>query len=245
MSSPRGAAVEVEAVSKHFETGAGVVRAVHEITLDVPAGSSLAIQGRSGCGKSTLLSLIGALEPASSGRVSIAGEVVSGMTSRQRAALRRGRIGFVFQADNLQPFLTAIENVSLALSLSLSMTGRDDGYGRAQDLLGDLGLAGAAGRYPDALSGGERQRVAVARALVHRPSLILADEPTGSLDSDNSTAVIELLRAAQSETGATLVVITHDDDVARRLDRRVELEDGRLLAQQVVASTAGSRPADV
>jgi len=241
MSSPRGAAVEVEAVSKEFDTGAGVVRAVHEITLDVPAGSSLAIQGRSGCGKSTLLSLIGALEPASSGRVSIAGEVVSGMTSRQRAALRRGRIGFVFQADNLQPFLTAIENVSLALSL----TGRDDGYARAQDLLGDLGLAGAAGRYPDALSGGERQRVAVARALVHRPSLILADEPTGSLDSENSTAVIELLRAAQSETGATLVVITHDDDVARRLDRRVELEDGRLLAQQFLASTAGSGPADV
>ena len=241
MSSPRAAAVEVEAVSKEFDTGAGVVRAVHEITLDVPAGSSLAIQGRSGCGKSTLLSLIGALEPASSGRVSIAGEVVSGMTSRQRAALRRGRIGFVFQADNLQPFLTAIENVSLALSL----TGRDDGYTRAQDLLGDLGLAGAAGRYPDALSGGERQRVAVARALVHRPSLILADEPTGSLDGDNSIAVIELLRAAQSETGATLVVITHDDDVARRLDRRVELEDGRLLAQQVVAGTAGSRPADV
>jgi putative ABC transport system ATP-binding protein len=221
----------VTSVSKLFHTDGGTVRAVEDVTLEVPAGSSLAITGRSGCGKSTLLSMIGALEPPTSGRVSIAGEVVSEMTDRQRAALRCRRIGFIFQSDNLQPFLSAIENVSLALSL----TGIHDAYDRAADLLGQLGLADAADRYPDALSGGERQRVAVARALVHGPSLILADEPTGSLDADNSSAVIDLLLAARAQTGATLIVISHDVDVAQRLDRVVELSDGRVRRDGVPA----------
>ena len=141
--------------------------------------------------------------------------------------MRRERIGFVFQSHNLQPFLTAVENISLQLSLA----GAEEQYERSVELLGALGLAHAAGKYPDQLSGGERQRVAVARALVHGPALVLADEPTGSLDVGNSTAVIDLLIEAQSDTGATLIVITHDDDVAERLGRRLRLSDGRVAGE--------------
>ncbi len=221
-----GARVEVESVSKHFDTDAGVVRAVNGITLTVEPGNSLAITGPSGCGKSTLLSIIGGLEAPSEGRVTIGDNVVSELSEGRRARLRREQLGFVFQSQNLQPFLTAVENVSLALALNSSA----EGYERSLELLDGLGLAAAAGKYPDQLSGGERQRVAVARALVHRPRLILADEPTGSLDTDNSIAVIDLLVAAQLEVGATLIVITHDPAIAGRLDREVRLRDGAVVA---------------
>lgn len=223
------AKVEVESVLKHFMTGAGPVRAVNGISLTVEPGTSLAITGPSGCGKSTLLSMIGGLEAPTEGRVTIGDEVVSELSEEQRARLRRENIGFVFQSQNLQPFLTAVENVSLALALISS----PDGYERSLELLAGLGLAAAAGKYPDQLSGGERQRVAVARALVHRPRLILADEPTGSLDADNSIGVIELLAAAQAEVGATLIVITHEPAIAERLDREVRLRDG-VVAHEAV-----------
>lgn len=219
-----GAAVTVVDVSRHFRTDAGVVRAVDEVSLELAAGASLAVEGRSGSGKSTLLSLIGALELPTSGRVHIAGLSVSEMSRAERARVRRENIGFVFQNDDLQPFLTAGENVALAMSLA----GSRSGYQRAYDLLDELGLVGLAGRYPDELSGGERQRVAVARALVHGPRLILADEPTGALDSRTSETVIDLLLAAQAETGATLLIITHDPAVADRLEQRMVLSDGRV-----------------
>ena len=225
----RAAAIEVDGVTKHFMTDAGVVRAVNGVSLTVTPGSSLAITGPSGCGKSTLLSMIGGLEAPSEGRVSIDGQVVSELPEKDRARLRREQLGFVFQSHNLQPFLTAVENVSLALALNSNV----DGYERSLELLAGLGLEAAAGKYPDQLSGGERQRVAVARALVHRPRLILADEPTGSLDTDNSIAVVDLLIEAQVEVGATLVVITHDDMVAERLDRRVNLRDGAVVEDRV------------
>ena len=217
--------VDVESVSKHFATDAGVVRAVDGVSLTVDPGSSVAITGPSGCGKSTLLSIIGGLEAPTAGRVTIGDEVVSALPAEQRARMRRERVGFVFQSHNLQPFLTAVENVSLALALTSSHRG----YDRSLGLLAGLGLAAAAAKFPDQLSGGERQRVAVARALVHRPRLILADEPTGSLDSASSTAVVDLLAAAQAELGATLIVITHDTAVAARLDREVRLRDGRVV----------------
>ena len=220
-----GAAVEVQGVEKHFSTDAGVVRAVDGISVAVEAGTSLAITGPSGCGKSTLLSLIGGLEAPNAGRVTIDGRVVSDMPEDDRARLRREQLGFVFQSHNLQPFLTAVENISLQLALS----GGAVDYERSLELLAGLGLGAAADKYPDQLSGGERQRVAVARALVHKPSLILADEPTGSLDWDNSEVVIDLLRAAQSEVGATLIVITHDPAIAERLDRRLVLRDGVVI----------------
>ncbi len=224
MSAERGADVIVEAVSKHFETDAGLVRAVDGVSMRVAPGASLAIEGRSGSGKSTLLSLVGALELPTVGTVSIAGRVVSGLSRAERARVRRESIGFVFQNDDLQPFLTAGENVAISLALA----GDHNGYQRAYDLLDGLGLAGLSGRFPDELSGGERQRVAVARALVHRPRLILADEPTGALDTQSSETVIDLLLAAQAETGATLLVITHDRSVAGRLEQRLVLRDGRV-----------------
>ena len=239
-----GAAVEVESVSKSFETEAGPVHAVSGVSVEVPAASSLAVTGPSGCGKSTLLSMIGGLEAPSSGRVSIGGELISAIDDERRAAMRRERIGFVFQSHNLQPFLTAVENVSLQLALA----GGEGDADRSVELLGSLGLAGAVGKYPDQLSGGERQRVAVARALVHRPDLVLADEPTGSLDVDNSTAVIDLLCETTVRSGATLIVITHDATVADRLDRRLRLKDGRVLADEpqegLAAAVAAALPPD-
>jgi len=220
------AAIALDGVSKHYETPAGLVRAVDEITLHVQAGSSLAITGASGCGKSTLLGLIGGLELPTAGRVTIGEAQISGLPEQERARLRRDELGFVFQADNLQPFLTALENVGLQLALA----GSRNGDGRARELLGELGLEAHADKLPDQLSGGQRQRVAIARALIHRPRLILADEPTGSLDEDNSHAIVDLLLAAQGAAGgATLVVVTHDPAVAARLGRTVRLRDGRLV----------------
>lgn len=220
MSAP--AAVSLESVSKHFPTRSGAVRALDGVTLSVPPGASLAITGPSGCGKSTLLSLVGALESPTHGRVVVGEHVVSELPESQRARLRRSLIGFVFQSDNLLPFLTAAENVSLALSLR----SQEGGWERPLELLGRLGLAHAADKYPDELSGGERQRVAVARAVAHRPSLILADEPTGSLDAVNAQSVIEMLLAAQAEVGATMIVITHDPAIADRLEHQTRLRDG-------------------
>ncbi len=231
------ARVQVESVSKDHMTAAGPVRAVNGISLTVEPAASLAITGPSGCGKSTLLSLIGGLEAPSEGRVTVGDQVVSELPEERRARLRREQMGFVFQSQNLQPFLTAVENVSLALALISSA----DGYERSLELLAVLGLAAAAGKYPDQLSGGERQRVAVARALVHRPRLILADEPTGSLDADNSIGVIDLLTAAQAEVGATLIVITHDPAIAERLDREVRLRDGALVSRGPARSAGTER----
>ncbi len=231
-----GAAVVLDGVVRHFATEAGTVRAVDGISLRAEPGASVAITGPSGCGKSTLLSMIGALELPSRGRVEIAGATVSSMREPDRARLRRELVGFVFQSDNLQPFLTAVENVSLQLALA----GARDGYGRSLELLGALGLADAAGKFPDQLSGGERQRVAVARALVHRPALILADEPTGSLDAGSSLTVVDLLREAQADAGATLIVITHDQRVAERLDRRIGLRDGRVVEDSATLEVAGA-----
>lgn len=242
MSGDRsGVTVVADSVSKVFETDAGEVRAVDGISLSVSAGASLAVTGPSGCGKSTLLSMIGALETPTAGSVTIGDEVASELPEERRADLRRESIGFVFQSDNLFPFLTAVENIAMQLSLS----GDGGGGERSLELLEALGLRGAAGKYPDQLSGGERQRVAVARAIVHRPRLILADEPTGSLDSGNSAAVIELLREAQAEVGATLIVITHDAGVARRLDRELVLRDGRLAGAGVAVSATPPVPATV
>jgi putative ABC transport system ATP-binding protein len=223
MTAP--AAVGVDRATKHYPTPAGPIRALDGVTVDIAAASSVAITGVSGCGKSTLLGLIAGLEAPSAGRVTIDGEDVSGMSERARAQLRRRRLGLVFQSDNLQPFLTALENVGLQLALG----GAADGHDRCMELLVDLGLGDQADKLPDQLSGGQRQRVAVARALVHRPSLILADEPTGSLDAGNAAAIVDLLRGAQREAGTTLVVVTHDPQVAAAMDRILTLRDGRLV----------------
>jgi putative ABC transport system ATP-binding protein len=219
-----GGAIGVDSLSKDYATPAGLVRAVDGVTFEVEPGTSVAVTGPSGCGKSTLLGLTDGLEAPTAGRVKIGGLEISSLPEPQRARLRRNELGLVFQSDNLLPFLTAFENVSL----QLAMHGTTGGYERCLEVLGELGLAGDADKLPDQLSGGQRQRVAVARALVHRPRVILADEPTGSLDAKSSSAVIDLLLAAQEQTGATLVVVTHDLGVARRLDRNLRLHDGKL-----------------
>jgi putative ABC transport system ATP-binding protein len=219
-----GANIELDDVTKRYETPAGVVRAVDGISLDVQPGTSLAITGPSGCGKSTLLGLIGGLDAPTAGRVSIGGREISTLPEWGRAHVRRHEIGLVFQSDNLLPFLTTTENVSLQLSLD----DPGDGNARSLELLAELGLADEADKFPDQLSGGQRQRVAVARALIHRPSLIVADEPTGSLDTESAMAVVDLLLAAQRDSGATLVLVTHEPEMARRLDRTVGMLDGRL-----------------
>ena len=219
----RPAGIALRDVAKHYVTPAGRVQAVDGLSLEIEPGSSVAITGPSGCGKSTVLGLVAGLETPAAGSVTVGGEEISSLPEKARSGLRRREIGLVFQADNLQPFLTALENVALALALQGA-----DGGERCLEVLDDLGLAGEAGRLPDELSSGQRQRVAVARAVVNGPGVILADEPTGSLDARNSAAIVDLLLRSRHAAGATLVVVTHDPDVARRLDRTVALRDGRL-----------------
>jgi putative ABC transport system ATP-binding protein len=218
--------ITLEGVVKEYETPGGVVHAVDGIDLRVEPGTSLAIMGPSGCGKSTLLGLIAGLEAPSRGRVMVGEAEISAMPDDRRAELRRHELGLVFQAGNLLPFLTVLENVGQQLAL----TGSVNGYQRCADMLAGLGLGDDLDKLPDQLSGGMRQRVAVARALIHDPWLILADEPTGSLDSHNSEVVMDLLLAAKQREGATLVVVTHDPGVAARLDTTLMLRDGRIDA---------------
>ncbi len=224
-----GAHVELDGVSKRYDTAGGAVRAVDGVDLSVAPGASLAITGPSGCGKSTLLGLIGGLDEPTSGRVSIGGRVLSTLRETDRARIRRHEIGFVFQSDDLLPFLTAVENVGVLLGRDGPGEADDlEADDRSRDLLARLGLKAEADALPDQLSGGQRQRVAVARALVHRPRLIVADEPTGSLDPESSASVVDLLLGAERDAGVTLVLVTHEPDVARRLDRTIVMRDGHL-----------------
>ncbi len=219
-----GIALRLEALSKEYRVAGNSVRAVDGIDLDIEAGSSVAIVGPSGCGKSTLLGLLGGLERPTEGRVWFGEVELSALGEAKRAALRRSSIGFVFQSYDLLSFLTAKENIEFQLAL----TGQASGNGRAQDLIERLGLDEHSEKLPDQLSGGQRQRVGIARALAHRPALILGDEPTGELDTESSVAAMDLLLEAQKALGATLVVVTHDADVAARFGRVVSLRDGRL-----------------
>ena len=225
-----GADVRVESVSVHHQTAAGVVRALDDVTLDIAGGTSLAVVGPSGCGKSTLLGLLGGLDLPTTGTVRIGPDVISSLSDRERASFRRGHVGFVYQNDNLLPFLTVEENLSLQEALQPSR--RMNGSG-VPELLTRLGMDDEAGRLPDQLSGGQRQRVAIARAVVHHPTLLLADEPTGALDPRNAALVIDLLLEARRNLGATLVTVTHDRSVAGRMDRMVELRDGMLITDRV------------
>jgi putative ABC transport system ATP-binding protein len=226
-------AVELRQVSKVYGAGAGEVHALRGIDISVSIGELVAIMGPSGSGKSTLLTIAGSLEEPSSGEVLVGGSALVNLSHDDRARLRRRTIGYVFQDFNLLAGLTAVENVALPLEL--------DGVGvRAARKVGlavleELGLAGQAGRYPDDLSGGERQRVAIARAIVGDRRLILADEPTGALDSVNSEAVMRLLRTA-CQRGVAGIVVTHDAQLASWADRIVFLRDGRVVDQTTPAA---------
>jgi putative ABC transport system ATP-binding protein len=216
--------ITLESVVVEYATAAGPVRALDALSFVVDGGSSVAVTGPSGCGKSTLLGLLGGLARPSSGTVRIGGQEISALSESDRSDFRRCHVGYVYQADNLLPFLTVLENVQLPVAL----VGERSRTRKPLELLDQLGLAGLAYRLPDQLSGGQRQRAAVARALVHRPSVILADEPTGALDSRNAAGVITLLLGLQADLGATLVMVTHDRAAASQLDHQLPLANGRL-----------------
>jgi len=220
--------LELRGVSKVYGDGAAEVQALRDVSLTVAEGELVAVMGPSGSGKSTLLTIAGTLEAPTNGEVLVAGAAVSGMSRNDRARLRRRSIGYVFQDFNLLAGLTAAENVSLPLELDGAPTkaARESGL-RALD---ELGLRQRAGSFPDQLSGGERQRVAIARAVVGDRRLLLADEPSGALDSANGEAVMRLIRGA-CHRGVAGVVVTHDAQLASWADRVVFLRDGRVVDQ--------------
>lgn len=220
--------LDMRQVSKTYGTGAAEVRALDAVDLAVDPGELVAIMGPSGSGKSTLLTIAGSLEAPTTGEVTIAGSALSATSRNQRARLRRRTIGYVFQDFNLLAGLTAVENV--ALPLELDGTAARAARKVAMAALDDLGLTDRADGYPDDLSGGERQRVAIARAVVGDRRLMLADEPTGALDTVNGEAVMRLLRAA-CHRGVAGVVVTHDAQLAAWADRIVFLRDGRVVGQ--------------
>jgi putative ABC transport system ATP-binding protein len=215
-------------VSKSFGEGSAAVKALAHASLAVDPGAMVAVMGPSGAGKSTLLTLAGGLEDPDEGDVLVGGEPLSRMSRNARARLRRRAIGYVFQDYNLLPGLTAVENVSLPLELDGFPARKARAAGMAA--LDQLGLASRAGHYPDQLSGGERQRVSIARAVVGDRRLLLADEPSGALDSANGEAVMDLVRAA-CDRGVAALVVTHDAHLAARANRIVSIKDGHLVSQ--------------
>ena len=226
--------IELRQVSKSYGQGDAEVHALHEASLAAIEGEMVAVMGPSGSGKSTLLTIAGTLEEPTTGEVLIAGQSVRNMSKAKKAQLRRRTIGYVFQDFNLLPGLTAAENVSLPLELD----GTSARKARVVALksLDGLGLGNRASHYPDQLSGGERQRVAIARAMVGERRLLLADEPSGALDSVNAQAVMRLLHEACKDAGMTAVVVTHDAQLASWADRVVFLRDGRITDQTAPAA---------
>ncbi len=198
------------------------------VSLDVPAGQFLAIAGPSGSGKSTLLGLIAGLDQPTAGRIEVAGVDITALDEDALARFRRDHVGYVFQSFHLLPTLTAQENVAVPLELA----GEAGAAARAAELLGEVGLAERAHHYPVQLSGGEQQRVAVARAMARRPTLLLADEPTGNLDSATGKQIIELLVGMNRRLGSTLVLVTHDTALAAHADRVITLRDGRVVSDE-------------
>ncbi|MBI1379929.1 MAG: ATP-binding cassette domain-containing protein [Planctomycetaceae bacterium] len=221
------ATIELRGLWRSFEEGGARRDVLSGVDLEVPAGSSVALLGRSGSGKSTLLHLVGGLDRPDRGEVWVEGRRVDLMGERERTLARRRRVGFVFQSFDLLPTLTVLENVLLPMELE-RRTGRAE-RDRAMALLARVGLADRAAAFPDRLSGGEQQRIALARALVHEPAVVLADEPTGNLDGDNAARVLDLLGSLVAERGTTLLVATHSREAALRQSRAFELADGRLV----------------
>ena len=221
--------IELKEISKSYpQPGGGEIPILRQISLKVQAGESLVVTGPSGSGKSTLLNIIGALDRPSSGTVSFDGQELSDLTERELARLRNRRIGFVFQLHHLLPQCTVLENVLLP-TLPLQGESARAGFAeRASMLLEKVGLAGRSHHRPGQLSGGECQRVSVARSLINAPALVLADEPTGSLDGENAEQLAELLIDLNKSEGTTLIVVTHSEQLAGRMARCFGLRDGRL-----------------
>jgi putative ABC transport system ATP-binding protein len=226
----RGAAVEIEQLGKRYTTGGALITALADVDLSIDAAAMVAVMGPSGSGKSTLLHLVGAMDRADGGRIVVGDVEVTALTRSEQVAYRR-RIGFVFQRFHLLPALTALDNVASPL---LPYRTTFDKHERAAQLLRAVGLEGREASLPSELSGGEQQRVAIARALINDPILLMADEPTGNLDSQTGTEIMQLLVDLRDQCGMTVVVATHDSVIASRCDRVVRLLDGRVLDEVTV-----------
>jgi len=220
--------IEVRGLRKSIRNGTRTVEILRGIDLTIPKGQFAAIMGASGSGKSTLLGLLAGLDSPTEGQVILDGVEISGLEEDKLAEVRGSRIGFVFQSYQLIPTLTALENVMLPHELNA----RGDARRKAEGLLTTVGLQDRLHHYPVQLSGGEQQRVALARAFVLDPPIVLADEPTGNLDTKNGQHVLELLTERQRESGTTLVLVTHDAQIAERADRRIQLRDGLVITDE-------------
>jgi putative ABC transport system ATP-binding protein len=221
-------------VERRYERGGTTVHALRGVDLTIVAGELVAVEGPSGSGKSTLLQLLGALDTPTAGRVAFDGQELATAGDKTLTALRREAIGFVFQQFNLIPTLTAAENVEVAMVAS--GRGKADRAARVTELLGQVGLGDRRDHLPSRLSGGEQQRVAIARALANGPRVVLADEPTGNLDSATAAEVVDLLAGLCDDGGVTVVLVTHDDEVASRARRRIRLRNGEVVADTAAAS---------
>lgn len=221
--------IQVRGLTKSITTVTHQVDILKGIDLEIPRGQFAAILGPSGSGKSTLLGLLAGLDTATSGRILLDGEDITGLGEDELALLRGRKIGFVFQSYHLIPTLTAEENVTLPLELS---GGAADGVERARELLESVKLFDRRDHYPVQLSGGEQQRVALARAFVLRPPILLADEPTGNLDTTNGRLVLDLLLSLNRRENTTLVLVTHDQQISEQADRRITLRDGRIVSDE-------------
>jgi putative ABC transport system ATP-binding protein len=219
--------LEAIGVCKQYGTETVQVRALQDVDVRVESGEFLAIMGPSGCGKSTLLHVLGGIDAPTTGRVLLKGQDVGNLDDAARSIVRRRQLGFVFQKMNLLSTLSAVENV--ALPLRIDGVRRATARKQALDVLGSVGIAHRADRFPHEMSGGEQQRVAIARALVVRPAVVLADEPTGALDSANGQHIMELLRDCV-EQGQTIVMVTHDRDMARQASRIIRMQDGSVIS---------------
>jgi putative ABC transport system ATP-binding protein len=226
--APTDSLVRVDQVTRTFPLDHSAVTALDNVSLQIDAGEFLAISGPSGSGKSTLLNLIGCIDKPTSGRIFIAGTDTSRLSPSQTSTLRREKIGFVFQTFNLIPVFTAAENVEYPLLVQGVASA--ERRNRVSEALANVGLSARAQQRPDLLSGGERQRVAVARAIVHRPSLVLADEPTANLDTRNATQLIDLMRDLNHSLGLTFIFSTHDQRLLEHTPRIVRLTDGRIVS---------------
>ena len=222
--------LHVQSLTKKFRSGDTTVVAVNDLTFEVPTGSFAAIVGKSGSGKSTLLTMLGGLDKATAGSVNVDGQEIMKLSDHRLIKYRRERIGFVFQQYNLIPNLTALENVMLPMEFAgVSTKKRRE---RAIELLNEVGITeDKQKRRPAKLSGGEQQRVSIARALANKPSLILADEPTGNLDSNTSKMIVSLLKELTRKENTTIIVVTHDLNITRHTDTTFQLKDGKLVNQ--------------
>ncbi len=232
--NPTETIVQVKNLGKQVTSPDGDLVILSEVSFSIARGESVAVVGASGSGKSTLLGLLAGLDTPTTGQIWLAGVVLNSLDEDGRARLRAQRVGFVFQSFQLLPSLTALENVMLPLELA----GHPLPEGAAREVLGRVGLASRVRHYPSQLSGGEQQRVAIARAFAGGPAVLFADEPTGNLDQRTGQRIVELLFSLNREQGTTLIMVTHDPELARYCDRRLELEDGRLAEVAPPRTTA-------